>query len=207
MKMTNKHLCDECKKNYATILYKQTVNGKTESLRLCEECAEKAGISTDMGFDAFPGFTSSFDDMFAQLLFGAPAVQTKRASVSAPAVCPVCKATLNDIRKTSRLGCSQCYTVFEKYLDGKALGKGTYKGKTPKTFTEKIKDIVTDAKEDIAEAIKEKKAEDNAKADMKKKISQLKSQLKKAVAEEDYESAAKLRDEIRAMEAEGEAKE
>ena len=33
-------LCERCKKNNATVFYRESINGKERSLSLCEKCAE-----------------------------------------------------------------------------------------------------------------------------------------------------------------------
>lgn len=193
--MKTNHICDECKKNNASVFYKQTINGKTTEMHLCEECAEKAGITS--GFET--SFSSPFDDIFSHMIFGTPEISPKL--VSAPEPCPVCGFTLRDIKKTSRFGCSECYKVFGNYIDKRSLSEGEYKGKTPKALGKRIKEIVTDAAMDIKEAIKESKEEKAQSKEAKKDINELRIKLKKAVSAEDYEQAAKLRDEIKALEA------
>ena len=47
-------LCDNCKKNEATILIREIRNGKAVSLNLCAECArkkEEAGELNSLGFN------------------------------------------------------------------------------------------------------------------------------------------------------------
>ena len=62
--------CGKCGQNEANYYYRETVNGRTRELRLCEECAKEEGLQSrlERGF-AFPGrfgFTDSFfEDFFA----------------------------------------------------------------------------------------------------------------------------------------------
>ena len=37
-------LCQKCQKKEATTYYQETVNGKTTTLHLCEDCAKELGI-------------------------------------------------------------------------------------------------------------------------------------------------------------------
>ncbi len=86
--------------------------------------------------------------------------------------CPLCGTTLSQIRHRGKFGCSSCYDTFGTKLDlTPFVGKG-YNGEKP---------------------IPEKKSDES-------KIASLKAELKKAIAAEDYERAAVLRDEIRAQE-------
>ena len=91
--------------------------------------------------------------------------------------CPMCGFTQADFKKTGRLGCSVCYVTFSEGLSSllKAMHKGTeHIGKLPQR------------------AHREVELDDRMKA--------LNADLQKAVAEENYESAAALRDQIKQLE-------
>ncbi len=91
--------------------------------------------------------------------------------------CKVCGFTVADLKKTGRLGCSACYDVFAPQLEGmlKNMHKGlVHTGKAPERLM-KIRQIDT-------------------------RIQGLRSSLEEAVAREQYELAADLRDQIRQME-------
>ena len=93
--------------------------------------------------------------------------------------CPVCGYTQADFKKTGRLGCSTCYATFAEGLNTllKAMHKGTeHVGKLPQR------------------AHKEIQLGDRMRA--------LTEHLQKAVAEENYETAASLRDQIKQLEGE-----
>ena len=88
-------------------------------------------------------------------------------------VCPLCGMGLVDFRSTSRLGCPVCYDTFRVELDPMLAGmhKGTkHAGKRPP------------AADDGPEAYS--------------RLRSLEKDLTSAVAAENYEAAAKLRDEI-----------
>jgi protein arginine kinase activator len=93
--------------------------------------------------------------------------------------CPVCGFTQADFKKTGRLGCSACYETFGEGLNSllKAMHKGTeHVGKFPQRAHREI--------------------------EMKDKMRSLTEDLQKAVAEENYEGAASIRDQIRQLELE-----
>ena len=93
--------------------------------------------------------------------------------------CPVCGFTQADFKKTGRLGCSACYVVFADGLTGmlKNMHKGTvHTGKSPAAF-HKVREQT-------------------------EKMKSLQDNLNQAVAAEEYERAADLRDQIRRIEAE-----
>lgn len=107
-----------------------------------------------------------------------------------PVVCANCGFTLERFRREGRLGCEQCYRQFATDLTPmmrKIHGSLQHTGKRP--------DAVA-----IPKAPQEKKKPG--------RLEELKLQLKQAVKAEEYERAAGLRDEIRALEtaADGAAK-
>lgn len=94
--------------------------------------------------------------------------------------CECCGASFSDIAQSGRVGCSECYTTFKEELLpslSRLHGKTLHVGSVP----------------DKAEQ-KQTKVE---------KIAELKAKLNSAVQNEEYEQAAKFRDEIRAIESEG----
>lgn len=96
--------------------------------------------------------------------------------------CPVCGFTQADLKKTGRLGCSACYDVFSEEIEGmlRNMHKGLeHIGKAPAMF-QRTRQI-------------------------DQKIKSLKTSLDQAVADEQYEKAADLRDQIRQIEAEAKA--
>lgn len=112
----------------------------------------------------------------ADLLLGLGAAQDIQRG-AASLKCPVCGFTQADFKKTGRLGCSSCYTTFAEGLQSMLsnMHKGTrHTGKVPARF-----------------------ARQRAAADQ---LRELQNNLNKAVAEEQYEEAANLRDQIRQIE-------
>jgi protein arginine kinase activator len=94
-------------------------------------------------------------------------------SVDKGETCPNCGFTLNDFRKTGRLGCSQCYEIFAEGLVPilKDMHKTIqHKGKQPQRIIEKNK--------------------------YEARIRELRAQLQKAIENEQYEEAATYRDHI-----------
>ncbi len=91
--------------------------------------------------------------------------------------CPVCGYTQADFKKTGRLGCSACYATFSEGLSSllKAMHKGTqHVGKLPQRASRQM--------------------------ELSDKMRALTTNLQKAVAEENYEDAASIRDQIKKLE-------
>jgi len=92
--------------------------------------------------------------------------------------CPVCGFSQADFKKTGRLGCASCYETFSDALDSliKGMHKGTeHKGKVPSRLARTM--------------------------EREQQLKELQRELRKAVADENYESAAQLRDRIRTIQA------
>ena len=93
------------------------------------------------------------------------------------ATCPLCGMTFSKFKETGRLGCNKCYEVFEDSLISllSNIHRSTrHVGKVPKRETKVMNVIV--------------------------KIRDLESKLRNAVENEEYELAAQLRDQMRALE-------
>lgn len=91
--------------------------------------------------------------------------------------CQMCGFSQADFKKTGRLGCSECYVTFAEGLTSllKAMHKGTeHVGKLPER-----------AQRSIA---------------LNHRMRALTENLQKAVADENYETAASLRDQIKQLE-------
>ena len=160
-------ICDKCKKNNATTIYKQTINGNTTVMHLCSECAAKYG-----GFN-FPANFFGTDDLFSQLLFPAYVKNSPDTSKR----CPSCGKSFDEIISSGKVGCSNCYLTFENELSpsiSKIHGNAEHSGKLPKGAGEK--------------------------AQKAHKLDSLKKQLQQAIQNEEFEQAAKIRDQIKAME-------
>ena len=172
-------LCDNCKKREANVMYSENINGRKKELHLCEECSEKLGISKmdfNMPID-FSSFFGGFMEDFLEPEFMPMLNEVKELK------CENCGYTFENIANTGKLGCANCYEVFENKLDPiikKIQGANTHTGRTGKIIENKKIEKPTN---------NEEKAES--------KIEQLQKELKKAIKEERYEDAAKIRDEIR----------
>lgn len=111
--------CHICGKR-ASISLTQIVNGQVSELALCEECARKNGLfdpsSLSFAEKFFPEeFKAKMDKLVREL--------TERSEEPKPPAeddvlvrCPACGFELPVFRKTGRLGCPDCYTVFAREL-------------------------------------------------------------------------------------------
>jgi protein arginine kinase activator len=93
--------------------------------------------------------------------------------------CSFCSSTLRDFRQTGRLGCPYCYTAFEQSLRDllkKVHGQAQHKGR------------------EYAAANVSIDAQQSASPD------RLRERLERAIRNEEFELAASLRDQLRAIE-------
>ena len=112
----------------------------------------------------------------ADLLLGIGAAEEIEKGASAKK-CSVCGFSQADFKKTGRLGCSECYGTFAEGLG--SLLKAMHKG------TEHIGKLPERAQRTMA---------------LNQRMHALTENLQKAVADENYESAASLRDQIKRLE-------
>ena len=92
--------------------------------------------------------------------------------------CPSCGMTYEDFRKAGRLGCADCYATFKRSLGSllkRIHGSALHLGKSPTR-------LIKPAKVGKSELL-----------DLKRK-------LERAIAHEEFEEAARLRDQIRRVE-------
>ena len=122
------------------------------------------------------GVTDPTGFALADLLLGLGAAQEIEKSGTLQK-CPACGFSQADFKKTGRLGCSLCYDTFSEGLNSllKAMHKGTsHVGKVPARLMESLQFDAT--------------------------MKTLQKELDKAVGQENYETAADIRDQIKHLE-------
>jgi protein arginine kinase activator len=164
-------ICDRCHERSAAIFLTKVVNGDRTELHLCKECAEK-------------GDSEFFKDMSLISILAnlAGSKQKQHAETTPAAACENCGFTLERFQREGKLGCEQCYWQFTADLTPmmrKIHGSLQHTGKRPETSA-------------VLRVPLEKKRVN--------RLEVLRVHLKQAVKAEEYERAAVLRDEIRALE-------
>ena len=184
-------LCENCKKNEANTTLTKNINGHVTVQHLCAECAAKKGLGA-MG----SVFGSMLGGIFSDFVGPSPAAK-----------CKVCGSTFAEFTRTGKAGCPSCYEEFYPQLlptlqkiHGKTghVGKvGTVKEPEPEEPEEK-KDLEKAEQVNFqpAPAPEQAPIPEPSKQDQ---IAALKEQLLKAVEAQEYEQAATLRDEIKAL--------
>ena len=108
-------LCENCKKNVANTYFKQTINGKSNEIFLCSECAAKLGVADMVPSTGFGDIFADFASMFPQTL----------TELSAKA-CPKCGITEQEIYNQGRVGCDECYHTFQGRLSQMCIRDSSY---------------------------------------------------------------------------------
>ena len=152
-------LCSKCHMKEATVYYKQNINGEIKEYALCSDCAAQ----TELGFSPINVFSS---------------VLTSRRPREASKRCTLCGSTFDEIKRSGKAGCAECYSVFAEELAPMIAGiHGSAQHKARGVSTTQN----TDRKPSELDA--------------------LRSELRSAVEAENYERAAELRDMIKRLEA------
>ena len=195
-------LCERCKKREATILYREFgTNGEKTELRLCEPCARKMNIGSDLvDFED----DLSFGVMLSAFFTG----QSEEKKVDYDRViCPDCKTRYTDFVRQSRFGCPSCYEVFDVLMRDnikQLQGSDIHKGKRPKYGLRMRPE--SEAREMAVNEGSEKETSvapaSSPEVERRIQIRGLRVQLNAAVREENYVRAAEIRDRIRALEKE-----
>lgn len=152
--------CSNCD-NQATVHLTQIINNKIIKVDLCESCAQAKGVTDPEGFS------------LADLLNKAHIPEGEEDKTFH---CPDCGLTTVDFRRTGRLGCACCFSVFAPVLRPvlEDMHVGTsHKGKTP----------------EVALSRQSATAQ----------LDELERALAEAVEAEAYEDAAKYRDQIKSL--------
>lgn len=179
--------CEVCGKN-ATFFFKQTKNGYTVEKALCSECASKQGLA-----DPSDLFDAIHDDFFGGLL---GSFVNKEQKLVSSRSCSVCGMTIGELLNGGKVGCANCYTVFERSLAPTVIklhGNVAHCGKMPKS-------LEAAAQAERTEKAKTADPKESKPLTHTEKLAALKNKLNDAVEKQEYELAAEYRDEIKALE-------
>lgn len=176
------HRCDQC--DQPATCHEVRVEGDVKTVKhLCDKHAAQvglgaAGVPTELL--ALLGQVVAEALPKAAILAAARAARTQGAPDPA---CPGCGQTMRDFQSSHLLGCPECYASFEAQLAGvieQQQGATHHVGKVPP-------------------------AAEQDKINQRTMLVRMRRRLEQAVQAEDYRLAARLRDEIKQMEAGGQA--
>lgn len=164
-------LCDECQKRPARVHLTKIVNQEKTETHLCDECARKRSDQ----FLIEPSFTfhNILSGLFEPESVGVPVAQKQAVQRMR---CTNCGLTFADFRRLGHLGCSHCYDQFERQLEPllrRIHGATRHTGRAPRRAAGHLR--------------------------MRRELQRLREELAQAIAKEEYERAAELRDQIRQL--------
>lgn len=156
-------ICDACNKREATVKLIAIIDGEKTERHLCSECVEQQKKQMR---------SEGLQSMLSAIISSA-----RRTSVRGETLrCSNCGLSYDEFRKTSHMGCAQCYQDFRVQLKPLLMrlhGSTQHQGRMPERVDEELK--------------------------VDSRVEQLRRELEIAVACEDFEQAAELRDTLRAM--------
>ncbi|MEO0088549.1 MAG: UvrB/UvrC motif-containing protein [candidate division WOR-3 bacterium] len=165
------NLCQICHKNIAVMTITEVdEKGNKIEVAICEECAKKKGILES-------GKTLNLDEIL-KIMLKAKEKEDKEL------ICPRCLLSFYEFKKYGKFGCSDCFKAFEEKLI---------------PFIKRIQTTLREKEDEIFH--KGKKITIGIKRGLLlSEIKKLKGELERAIKEEDYERAAKIRDMIKEKE-------
>ncbi|MGB7211928.1 MAG: UvrB/UvrC motif-containing protein [Gemmatimonadales bacterium] len=160
--------CEQCGTREAVVHLTQIAEDQVTVVHLCEKCAADRGFDTGVAASQTP--LGGFLATLSSMGDLGPAEEASEP-------CPGCGAGFDDFRKTGRLGCAVCYSTFSgplRELMRRLHGATAHSG-------ERYRIGLSGVSEN----------------EVTGSIESLQVQLREAIAAEDFELAARLRDALR----------
>ncbi len=167
--------CQKCQVREATNHMTEVINGQKMELHLCSECAAQS--------EEFQNVKSGLDFGIGDFLggiFGGKQKTLSGENAGKNNVCPGCGMPFESFLRKGRLGCGECYSVFRNRLERplrQIHGTCEHIGKVPK----RTGDALIRGRQ----------------------LSKLEAELNGAIAKQEFERAAELRDQIKELREQG----
>ncbi len=161
--------CECCHEAEATIHLTQVIDGEVKKLNLCQICAQENGIDLNSPI--------SITDVLLGLGAAQQSSLPKQKNMSEfDLSCSRCQMTRAEFKKRARLGCPECYNAFMGELSA-----------------------ITQAMHHSRQHVGKIPARQGNEARVTAQIAALQKDIETAIAKEEYEKAASLRDKIKAL--------
>ncbi|MCA1753415.1 MAG: UvrB/UvrC motif-containing protein [Spirochaeta sp.] len=155
--------CRSCGAPRAAVKVHLSAGPEAQEIHLCKSCASELGISArDTAYT--PG------ELYSVLLRGTAVGDDTESRL----ICPGCMRSYDDLRRTGRAGCPECYEVFERQIAAvlsRSTPEQSHQGRIPRRLAP-YKSIFFDKP-------------------------RIQGEIEAAVAAENYEEAVFLRDRLR----------
>lgn len=175
-------LCEECRQNEATFSITLTSGDEVTTRHLCGDCMKKMELTLSQG--DIQSFLSSILSVLGN------------AQADDSPVCSGCGLHYSAFERTGKLGCAQCYRDFSEQLKPllqRIHGFTQHVGHTPHSIAPAH--TMPSDPEPAAQAVQDP---------LQTRREALRQKMDEAVACENFEDAAKYRDELRRLPMEGE---
>ncbi len=186
-------MCQHCGRNDALIHLTEINDGQVQSLWLCPACAREhknQRAARGVGGPSDGGLPENGDpfalpprrergrgpDQSLADFLGEDGLLHRNVDPDGVHTCPVCGYTIESFFRTERLGCAGCYRAFEpniRPLLARHHGRTIHLGKVPRS--------------------------DASRPNLLADRTRVRVALERAVAREDFEEAARLRDQLKAL--------
>lgn len=176
-------ICQECNNAPASVHVKKRQGDDENSVHLCRTCAQKMGWNNPLEDVKFP-----LAQFISSMMNDLSGTEAQQGAMDTGGKCSECGLSFQEFSRTGRLGCGNCYEDFRESMHDllrRIHGGVRHQGKRPAG---------------------EPKVKKTAPKTGKSTTRQLKAELDRAVADEDFEKAAQLRDQLREMKKRKEAK-
>ncbi|MBM7573121.1 UvrB/UvrC motif-containing protein [Aquibacillus albus] len=168
--------CQECQERPATLHFTKVVNGNKTEIHVCEQCAK------EKGYVSYDEEAYSLHDLLSGLFnFNSSSINKNSEFVQSQVLtCDNCSMTYQDFTRVGKFGCAECYHAFSEHLNPifrrVHSGNTTHDGKIPKRIGSDLS--------------------------LKRTLSDYKEKLQNLIKNEEFEQAAKVRDQIKEIERE-----
>jgi protein arginine kinase activator len=167
--------CQQCGEREAVVHLTQIVDNEVSTVHLCERCAAERGIESEAEIEK-SSLGILLSTVGKDVGAGLPEAETEGLGHLR---CGDCGATLQDFRDIGRLGCPECYTMFARPL---------------RELLRRLHGSTHHLGERYAApgspALRNTEAQ----------VRDLREQLERAIETENFERAAEVRDQLRALE-------
>lgn len=181
-------LCQKCNKNDANVKYTEIINGQKQEMMLCEECSHELGLDS-INFNIPIDFSSFFGGLLEDEEYNGEEFMPLFKTVK-ELKCNNCNMTYDEFINQGKFGCPDCYNVFSSKIDSllkRIHGSNEYIGR------KEINSANNRKKQEVKDNTNKSISNEDS------KLEKLQQDLKKAIADERYEDAAKIRDEIQKL--------
>jgi len=158
----------------------ESPNKTIHDIHLCLFHAVDAGLVAGVSKEALEEIESEGATLIAGVPIASSATKKKRAATGKQLACPICGTTWSDFEQSGLMGCPHDMEIFESKLT--AVVKGLQEGRLQHVGKIPLRSGASAA-------------------GLQAQINRLRESLSAAVAKEQFELAAQLRDELKALEA------